>query len=307
MSHNLTMLKLYFSNRKYWKLSDNTNNKVSSKSGKFFLNLKDRLEDNHYDIFDVNGLPVRMKNNKKVYNYTTICSYALANWQLYLETGIEDYTIQLFKTIEFLKENNESTDYGGIVFPLYNKLSSMNQGEALSVLARGYELTKNEDYISLAKKIILPYDVFVEDYGVKGRFKNMDNVFWYEEYAEIPHIHVLNGMIYSLVGLWEINQIKPELINAKQLFDKGILYLEQVLPLYDTGKWSWYWLGEKKPNYMASVMYHNLHVCQLKYLNSITGSIIIKKYADEFEEYSNRTINRILSGFYLLKGKIGMK
>lgn len=307
MNHKFSKLALYFRNQKYWSLSNKDNCTIDTISGFFFLNLKDRLYDNHYDSFDEIGLPIRVVKGEKSYNYTTICSYALANWHLYLETGENKHTIALFQAIDFLFKNHTLTDYGGVVFPFKGKLSAMNQGEALSVLARGYELTNNEDYIEFAKKIIIPYEFSIKDYGVKGKFKELKNVYWYEEIAQIPHKHILNGMVYALNGLWEIYKVKPQLLNAKELFDQGINYIEKALPLFDTGKWSWYWIDEANPNYIASAMYHNLHCCQLRFLYSITGISTFKEYADKFENYDENHINKLLAGYSLLKGKIRMK
>lgn len=306
MTHKYVKLFLYFNNKKYWRLSGDNSTDLKTISGKFFLNLTDRLKDNHYDKFDDNGLPIRMINGKVTYNYTTICSYALAQWQLYIETNDKKYTKQLLNTIDYLIDNHKITDYNGIVFTLDGKLSAMNQGEALSVLARGYEISKNENYVEFAQKIIRPYAVSIEDYGVKGDFGILNDTYWYEEIAEIPYKHILNGMIYSLVGLWEINQIMPQISNAKELFEEGVNYVEKALPLFDTGKWSWYWIDEEKPNYIASAMYHNLHICQLKYLYIITKNPIFDVYAKKFEVYSNKPILKILSGISLVTGKLKM-
>ena len=174
-------------------------------------------------------------------------------------------------------------------------------------MARGYELTNNEDYIEFAEKIMLPYKFSVKDYGVRGKFEELEDVFWYEEIAEIPNKHILNGMIYSVVGLWEIYKIKPQLIMADKLFHTGVKYIEKALHLFDTGQWSWYWVDEKDPNYIASAMYHNLHICQLRYLFSITGKSIFEQYAEKFEAYNKNPLNKISAGFILLKGKINMK
>ncbi len=113
-------------------------------------------------------------------------------------------------------------------------------------------------------------------------------------------------MIYSLVGLWEIYQVMPQLAIAKELFEKGLIYLEKTLPLFDTGKrsWYWYWLDERNPNYIASAMYHNLHICQLNYLHSITGKIVFKECATKFDSYSQKIFNKLWTEFSFFSRKI---
>ncbi len=114
-----------------------------------------------------------VKNGQWIYNYTTIFSFALAKWQAYLETGDEKFTQQLFKIIDFSFKNNVEINYDGIIFLYQNLACAMNQGEALSLLARSYELTNKQEYIDFANKIIKPYEVLIKDYGVKGKKLNV--------------------------------------------------------------------------------------------------------------------------------------
>lgn len=187
MIHKFTKFALYFNKKKYWTLSDNDTLNIESVSGLQFLNLKDRLEDKHYNKFDKNGLPLRFVNGKVSYNYTTICSYALANWQLYLESGDKKHTVPLLNAINYLYKTGSSTEYCDSGIFLYSgNLSAMNQGQALSILARAYVINKNENYIEFAKKIILPFEVLIENRVVKAHFKTVNNVFWYEEYPQTP-------------------------------------------------------------------------------------------------------------------------
>lgn len=300
IGHNFHKFKIYFQPGKdYWCLSDSSKCVIKNKTGPFFLNLKDRLEDGHYDKFDDQGFPVRQYKGRTLYNYTTICSYSLAKWQLYLETGKVKYTQQLLKTVDFLKKNHQVTEYGGIVFPFKEKLSAMNQGEALSVVARAYEYSRDNSLVKFARDILKAYEVPVRNYGVLGQFKSLDDVYWFEERAELPHKHILNGMIYSMVGLKEISTIMPELESAQKLWLDGINYLKKALPLFDNGYWSWYWNDEEKPNYIASAMYHNLHICQLKYLYDVSGINEFNLFANRFEYYYSKRLYRIRAGISL--------
>ncbi|MCB0738602.1 MAG: hypothetical protein KDC92_13890 [Bacteroidetes bacterium] len=289
----------------YWRKIENSKWKVDSKLGAFLgMHLKDRLIENHYDKFDESGIPLRIVAGSKVYNYTTICSYALANWEMYLESGEHDFTKPLWATLNYLKKNNIPTDYGGIVFPGLGSLSAMNQGEALSVIARCYELSKDRELIEFAKKVIEAFKVPVALNGVLGKFNTSQSIYWYEEMAIMPGKHILNGMCYALVGLYEIDKVAPEITEANRLFKDGVQYLKQALPMFDQGNWSVYWVDDKPPHYIASMMYHNLHIVQLDYLFSITGEQILKEYSDLFTKYQQSLLNRLSAGIKLIAGKL---
>jgi hypothetical protein len=306
LSHKLQKLKIYFFPKdQYWKRIEHQNWAVQSPTGPFFrMHLKDRLYDNHYDKFDENGLPIRQGQDGSQYNYTTLCSFALANWEVYLETGDKKHTEPLLKVYDFLKKNHEVTSYGGVVFPHGSLLSAMNQGEALCVLARCYELDPDPEIIAFAEKILKSYQVPVSERGVLGQFKGYEDIYWYEEKAVVPPQHILNGMCYALIGLYDIHQAIPSLKQASTLWENGIRYLESTIHEFDTGNWSWYWQDETKPNYIASMMYHNLHIVQLNYIADITNKEIFKHYAALFSQYQSKGMNRIKAGLMLIKGKL---
>jgi hypothetical protein len=308
MNHKFYKFLLYFNQNQYWRQIEKPNYVVSSKLGSYFnMSLKDRLYDKHYDLFDEKGYPIRKgKNGNIIYNYTTLCSYALANWQVYLESGDEVYLKPTFLILDYLKKNHEVTDYGGILFTMEGRMCAMSQGEALAVVARAYEVTRDNVLISFAEKIIQPCDVFVPDRGVKGDFKEIEGV-WFEESAKVPYQHILNGMNYALMGLYDIMQVMPELVKAEELWEEGIESLQKALPLFDTGRWSNYWFDETdKPHYIASAMYHNLHICQLKHFYTLTGVEEFKIYADKFENYQKSFLNRMNAGLKLVSGKFRM-
>ena len=306
LAHKLKKISIYFvPGKPYWRSVKHGDWKVQSAIGPFMgMHIKDRLYDNHYDKFDEEGLPIRMAEGKRVYNYTTICSYALANYELYLETGDRKYTEPLFKTLDFLKRKHETTPYNGIVFPgKQDSLSAMNQGEALAVIARCYELDPREELVELARKITLAYQYKVEEQGVLGQFAALKNTRWYEEKAVIPGKHILNGMCYATVGLRDISIAMPQLKEAEELWRAGLQYIKQALPLYDTGSWTYYWVADRDPHYIASMMYHNLHICQLNYLAKVTDDEEFARWAGKFEKYSGSSLKRMSAGLQIIKEK----
>lgn len=127
---------------------------------------------------------------------------------------------------------------------------------------------------------------------------------WFEEYPTTPGTFVLNGFIYSLIGLYDATAI-PELRDeARQLFDKGIDSLKIFLPLYDTGSGSTYDLrhlgvchhtndifffnlGLKTAPNLARWDYHAVHIYLLKWLFNITGEKLFNDVAEQWIAYAH--------------------
>ena len=245
--------------------------------------------------------------NKLVYKYTTMCSYALGQSDYYLLTGDSGHLRKVLLVADYIVKS--CIDVGDFVLlkePDCNgehtgNISAMIQGEAMSVLCRASYFTGEEDYLSMAIKLIPPFEMAIEDGGVTGTISET-GLPWYEEYVTAPLNHVLNGMIYSLWGLRDVHLLAGD-NQANRLFNEGINYVRTTLPLFDSGYWSYYWVSEKGNNYTASMMYHNLHICQLKALYNQTSVKEFLAYADKFKEYTNRFFYRFKAVKDITKAK----
>jgi hypothetical protein len=114
---------------------------------------------------------------------------------------------------------------------------------------------------------------------------------------------VLNGMIFSLCGVYDFVRVFPNNKLAKKIFDDGINTLKNILPEYDLNYWSKYNLCEA--NFYpkidpATVGYQRLHITQLKMLYKLTGEKIFNNYAQMFKKQIN--IFNILK-MYIIKYK----
>lgn len=60
---------------------------------------------------------------------------------------------------------------------------------------------------------------------------------WYEEYPTKPASFVLNGFIYSLLGLYDLNATAPAHLtkDVQYLYSQGMISLKKMLVLFDTG------------------------------------------------------------------------
>ncbi len=165
--------------------------------------------------------------------------------------------------------------------------SAMGQGHAMSVLTRAYFLTKNDKYLKSAEKAIGLFSVEASAGGVRNLFMGLHP--WYEEYPTSPGTFVLNGFIYSLIGLYDLKKIGAN-SNAGQLYEQGLKSLKIMLPLYDTGSGSVYdlrhvSLRKISPN-LARWDYHVLHIYQLMWMYSLEGEEMFKSYAERWIKYT---------------------
>ena len=151
--------------------------------------------------------------------------------------------------------------------------SAMAQGQAMSLLVRAFIRTQNHKYLDAALKATTLYTIPSSKGGVMAKFA--DKYVWYEEYPTTPSSFVLNGFIYSLIGLYDLKMVAPpsdKATLAADLFDAGMTSLRTLLPLYDTGSGSIYDLRHVAlgvaPN-LARWDYHATHINQLLLLATV--------------------------------------
>ena len=111
-------------------------------------------------------------------------------------------------------------------------------------------------------------------------------------YPTTPPSFVLNGFIYSLIGLLDVFSLTPPdrtAGNAKVLFDDGMRSLKKMLPLFDTGSGSVYdlrhlTLGGIAPN-IARWDYHSTHINQLLLLATVDSEPMLNTVAQRWIGY----------------------
>lgn len=192
----------------------------------------------------------------------------------------------------FVHHQNQST--GGWAIPVKRKLaagfddlprgwySAMSQGHAISLLARAfYHSGGNRKYLKAAVNALKPFKVASAQGGVLAKFMGL--LPWYEEYPTTPPSFVLNGFIYSLLGLYDLHQVAPKAKGGREaglLFDQGMESLKKMLTMFDTGSGSVYDLRHFSlgvaPN-IARWDYHVTHVNQLLLLATIDDDSIFSQ------------------------------
>lgn len=166
----------------------------------------------------------------------------------------------------------------------------MGQGHALSVLSRAYYHSGDVKYLNAAIAGLKPYSVPSSKGGVLTSFLNKYS--WYEEYPTNPPSFVLNGFIYSLLGLYDLLKIAPQgqADLATELFDDGIVSLKSMIMLFDMGSVTSYDLRHFTlgiaPN-LARWDYHATHINQLLLLGKLLNESLFTVTAERWIGYMN--------------------
>ena len=162
-------------------------------------------------------------------------------------------------------------------------ISSMAQGQAISLLVRIYFKTEDVKYLRAANKAILPLLRRVKSGGA------MNTIFGYRILEEYPTLTApsgaLNGWLFSLLGVYDLASTGS--IYARDLWNDQMLSLEHLLPKYYLGKNSpsAYHLGfltkpKRKPH--VSSYYHKVHIIQLTEIVNLHESAILRKWLQLF-------------------------
>lgn len=204
-----------------------------------------QLSAGHYAPLDAQGIPVRrgLDGRSFVHNYTRICAFALASWNIYLRTRdsahlsavlhVADYILATAKRTRdavYLQEEKPGKGHTG-------PISSMSQGQGMSVLCRAWQATLQEQYLEAAIASLHPFTIVARRGGVLSAIR-MLGVPWFEEYPREEN-HVLNGMVFAVWGLGDL-AVSTSCQLVKDLFDTGVNSIACALPLFDNTFWSWY-------------------------------------------------------------------
>lgn len=246
---------------------------------------------NERTLLDKTGITVNMiEGNKIVYFPISIFQYALGLWDLYLydndENKKDKFLIQCKWIIDNQKNDGSWDCFGPIGYHQY-KVSSMGQGEAISVLIRAYKLTNESKWLEAAKKAMKFMLMSIHEGGtllIDG------NDYFFEEYPDRlgGKRSVLNGWIFTLFGVYDYLKIDNN-SEVKDVYNKSIETLKRHLKDYDMGYWSFY----DKTGRVASPAYHSLHIALLNTLSDITNENYFKLVASEWKIYEGKKLNRV--------------
>ncbi len=275
------------------------------------LLLKGGSQDFHFDNEGIPIIPEYIdisdgKEKKFHYFPISIGQYGLAIYHTFLKEDSQENRERFLKVVKWFSKNQkeDGTWRASVPVPKF-KLeegwpSSMAQSRGISILLRGYQLTKNDLYLKQAEKALDVFERKIEAGGILDFYKGYP---YYEEYPSQPEApHVLNGMIFALFGLHEFSRKGNK--RSKKIFDEGIVSIESTLNNYDLGFWTKYDVADEVFNRninACTAHYHNIHIKQLEVLYKATGSEVINKYLIKWKGYEKSKSNLFKAYFIKLK------
>ena len=260
----------------------------------------------HYLPFDSDGIPlITYKSIGEQYNATRIASYCLANYNRYKMKCCN-------KSFEnFLNASSWFSDHdNGLFYYNFNWndlvkpwISCMSQGEAISVLVRLYRETSNNKFLELASAATKPFYLSINNSGLLTQLP--DGSPFLEEYPSLSTRHVLNGFLYALVGMIELNLLIDD-DRLNRLINELVLTLENNISHWSVGKWSLYEYKSSSGIYNYSTpAYHNLHITLLSFIISNFNSYTsIESTIDQWTSSKLSFYTRIIALFSKTKFRI---
>lgn len=296
--------KIFGDFQKYFYGTDEFSFLPSRDSFHYPIDLSFTLEDIpfYYHPVDDYGIPYKVYASVgEQYNPTRVAAYGLSNYNLFADSGDEVAKNLVLKVADwFLGKENARYEYNFDWQDLKAPwISCMAQGEAASILVRAFILTNDSAYLNHAKKSLAPFFEEVPHGGVRSYLA--DNSVFLEEYPSSRPGHVLNGFLYSIIGLEEYCRVSKD-EDALTLFDELVKSLVDNIHLWSANSWSLYEIREpsaKMANY-CTPSYHNLQISQLKWVLEHRASDKLGEIVEEWE----RGLQSFPVRMYAMLGKV---
>lgn len=236
---------------------------------------------------DDQGVIKKFIKGDNYYHPVVICQYALLNYTKWINSKSKVFFNKFIRQADWLVENQNKKKVGSLEFGVWYYdfdfpsggmkapwVSAMAQGQAISVLSRAYETTKEDRYLKAVDLALNSFEIDISQGGVRYL---KDNNVYYEEYPPTnPTKNILtsknikgqseqtlNGFIFSLWGLFDFFKLTGS-EKAKTLFEEGVITLKRNIKKYDLGYYSAYDQTNFRPQNLIFKMNYPVE------LNSIT-------------------------------------
>lgn len=238
--------------------------------------------------FDSAGIPRKSyRRQGPQYNPLFIAWWGLHTLELYLRKGDKADLEKSLAQVRWLKANAVHRADGAVVWPCYftwregrcvlesGWISAMYQSVVISLLVRGYRVTGDPDLLELCLQGTGVFHQSVEEGGV--RTIEHGHVL-YEEYPAFPLPRVLDGLIFSLLGLYDL-AVQTRNPEVETLLKQGVEGLKSSIGMWDyRGKWSWYGTH----GYLCPPHYHTLNYLLLGILGRQIGDVALMNHAAQW-------------------------
>src|SRR5436190_14965448 len=224
------------------------------------------------------------------HNPTTTAQYGLWRWGRWLFFHRRSELAAARKQANWLVTHQDpATGKWFYSFPLstYNLkphwASALTQGQAISLLTRVWRKTHDPVYLQAAKRALKSLERPVSRGGLVA---SLDGHPWYEEAPSTPASFILNGFMFTLLGLYDMKVTAGHTAagrRAGHLYREGMRSLAYGLPQFDAGHGAQYYdLRPKRwpgfPHQYASVAYMVADVRLLQALHSINPNPVVLHY-----------------------------
>ena len=230
-------------------------------------------------IFDDEGIPLVQYHDGLKYVPTTAFHWGLVSFSKWITTGNQSNFDDAMEVAIWAVENQSETGgwgwffdhsfHGGVLGDMYSGwYGGMTQGLGMSFLTRMYAETGNQSFKDAALNATELLSIPVDQGGVLRTYNGHS---WYEEYpTPDAGSFVLNGYIYSLIGLYDLWTVFNS-TEAGELYQNGTDSLYAMIGLFDLGCASSYDLVHHSvpgtaPN-IAREGYHSLHITLISVMN----------------------------------------
>lgn len=153
--------------------------------------------------------------------------------------------------------------------------SALAQAQAISLLTRVYRITGDRRYLAGARRALDPILTPVADGGMLRSFHGDRRFPWYEEYPAERPTYVLNGFMFTLVGLYDL---APYDRRAAGAYEAGRRTLLHALPAYTIAGRSIYDLVPGRRDYIPA-SYLAVEISLLRTLASIAPTPELERAA----------------------------
>ncbi len=232
---------------------------------------------------DPQGTPMqRLRIIGTTYNPAYVAWYGLMRLDRALEHADSAGTQSFLGQVEWLVTHGVRRKDDAIVWPYTFDwqeghctlrapwISAMAQGLAMSALIRGYRITRRAQLLDLCYGAVRVFEEDIREGGVRTLESGHA---LYEEYPAYPLPRVLDGFLFSLLGLYDLS-VETKDQRIRQLFIAGIDGLKHALPFWNyRNKWSWY----GSHGCLCPPHYHMLNCQLLSVLGQLSSESILAR------------------------------